>query len=78
MRIFWGRRIMDNVNHLEHYQGRHECIDEMIALFGIEAVKAFCKCSVYKYRCKNGEEYIDKAGWYMDKLMELENIPSSE
>ena len=64
------------VNHPPHYQGKHECIDEMIALFGIEAVKHFCMCNVYKYRFraanKNGQEDLDKADWYMDKLMELE------
>ena len=66
----------DSVNHPAHYQGKHECIDEMVALFGVEAVKAFCKCNVYKYRFraanKNGQEDLDKADWYMDKLMELE------
>ena len=41
---------MDNVSHPAHYQGKHECIDEMIALFGVEDVKAFCRCNVYKYR----------------------------
>lgn len=64
------------VNHPAHYQGKHECIDEMIALFGVEAVKHFCMCNVYKYRFraanKNGQEDLDKADWYMDKLMELE------
>lgn len=48
----------------------------MIALFGVEAVKGFCKCNVYKYRYranrKNGDEALAKADWYMDKLMELE------
>lgn len=67
----------DNVNHPTHYQGKHECIDEMIALFGIESVKAFCKCNVYKYKYradkKNGKEDLDKADWYMDKLIELKN-----
>lgn len=66
----------NNVDHPEHYQGKHECIDEMIALFGVEAVKGFCKCNVYKYRYranrKNGNEDLAKADWYMDKLMELE------
>lgn len=66
----------NNVNHPSHYQGKHECIDEMIAMFGVEAVKGFCKCNVYKYRYraaeKNGQEDLDKANWYMDKLMELE------
>ena len=65
-----------NVNHPEHYQGKHECIDEMVALFGVEAVKAFCRCNVYKYRFrsnrKGGQEDIDKADWYLEKLMELE------
>ena len=73
---------MDNVNHPEHYQGKHECIDAMIALFGVEAVKAFCKCNVYKYRYrasrKNGDEDIAKANWYMDKLMELDNSPEKK
>lgn len=66
---------MDSVNHPSHYQGKYECIDEMIELFGIEAVKAFCRCNVYKYRFrankKNGDEDIAKAEWYMGKLMEL-------
>lgn len=66
----------DNVNHPAHYQGKHECIDEMISLFGIDAVIGFCKCNVYKYRYradkKNGEEDLKKAEWYIDKLIELE------
>lgn len=67
-----------NVDHPAHYQGRHECIDEMIALFGIYAVMNFCACNVYKYRyraaAKNGQEDLDKANWYMDKLMELQKV----
>ena len=64
------------VDHPAHYQGKYECIEEMIALFGVEAVKAFCRCNVYKYRYradrKNGREDIEKANWYMHKLMDLE------
>lgn len=64
------------VNHPAHYQGKHECIDEMIALFGVEAVAHFCMCNVYKYRYrasqKNGAEDIKKADWYMDYLMKLQ------
>ena len=76
--LFGGEKeqVQDNVNHPAHYQGKHECIDEMIALFGYEDVKGFCRCNVYKYRyraaMKNGQEDLDKADWYMDKLMELE------
>ena len=66
----------EKVNHPAHYQGKHECIDEMVALFGVDAVIGFCKCNVHKYRfradAKNGQEDRDKADWYMDKLMELE------
>lgn len=68
---------IETVNHPAHYQGKHECIDEMISLFGVEAVKGFCKCNVYKYRYrasrKNGAEDIAKADWYMQKLIELES-----
>ena len=39
----------DNVNHPKHYQGSHECIDVMRALFGDEAVKAFCKYVLYEW-----------------------------
>lgn len=63
----------DNVNHPFHYQGKYECIDEMIALFGVDAVRHFCMCNVYKYRFrasrKNGPEDIEKAEWYMEKLI---------
>ena len=68
-------KLVDNVNHPTHYQGKNECIDVMVAMFGIEAVKHFCMCNAYKYRfrsnMKNGEEDIKKAEWYEDKLIEL-------
>ena len=67
---------ISQVNHPKHYDGKYECIDEMIALFGVEAVKGFCKCNVHKYRyraeAKGGQEDLEKANWYMDKLIELE------
>ena len=72
----------DNVNHPEHYQGKNECIDVMIAMFGIEAVKHFCMCNAYKYRFradkKNGKEDIDKAEWYESKLIELGGVDNVE
>lgn len=78
MQTFQRHGKPEAVNHPEHYQGKHECIDEMISLFGVDAVKAFCRCNVYKYRFraarKNGAEDIQKADWYMDKLMELEGV----
>ena len=68
--------VHDNVDHPAHYQGKNECIDVMIAMFGIGAVKSFCKCNAYKYRFradkKNGAEDIAKAEWYETKLIELD------
>ena len=72
----------DNVNHPAHYQGKNECIDVMIAMFGIEAVKHFCMCNAYKYRFradkKNGNEDIEKAEWYESKLIELGGVDNVE
>ena len=68
--------LYEKVDHPEHYQGKNECIDVMTAMFGVEAVKSFCRCNAYKYRFradrKNGEEDIRKAEWYESKLIELE------
>lgn len=65
------------VHHPSHYQlHKHECIEEMIAVFGIEDTKTFCKLNVWKYRYrhtgKNGEKDLHKADEYMDILMNLE------
>ena len=68
--------VHDNVNHPSHYtQGGMECIDEMLLIFGKEAVKNFCICNAWKYRkramFKNGQEDIDKSDWYINKYKEL-------
>lgn len=68
----------DVVNHPKHYcrENGMESIDEMVLVFGIEAVKHFCLCNVWKYRYraadKNGEEDLKKSDWYMRKYKELE------
>ncbi len=67
----------ENVNHPKHYnrEGGMECIDEMILVFGEEAVKHFCLCNAWKYRYraadKNGEEDLKKSDWYLKKYKEL-------
>lgn len=67
----------DMVNSPKHYckEGRKECIEEMLDLYGIEAVKHFCQLNVYKYLyrhdMKNGEEDVKKAEWYENKYKEL-------
>lgn len=77
--LFEPKEVVDsNVNHPNHYQGKNECIDVMVAMFGKEAVKHFCMCNAYKYRFradkKNGEEDIKKAEWYESKLIELGGV----
>lgn len=68
----------DIVNHPKHYcrENGMESIDEMVLVFGVEAVKHFCLCNVWKYRYraadKNGEEDLKKSDWYMRKYKELE------
>lgn len=67
----------DSVNNPSHYtSGGIECIDAMVAAYGVEAVKDFCKCNAFKYQWrfdkKNGDEDVRKAQWYQNKLMELE------
>lgn len=62
----------------KHYNRKNgvECIEEMVEVFGIEAVKNFCLCNIWKYRYraadKNGEEDLDKSDWYMQKYIELQ------
>lgn len=64
------------VNHPQHYQGKHECIEVMRHMFGDSAVRAFCRCNAFKYRfrsrMKNGEEDVKKAEWYEDYLIQMD------
>lgn len=69
----------DVVNHPSHYtHSGMECIDEMILIFGKEAVMHFCVCNAWKYRkraiYKNGEEDMKKSDWYMNKYKELSEM----
>lgn len=66
-----------NENRPDHYKiGEYECKDEMIALFGKEAFKTFCRLNIYKYRYratkKGGEKDIEKVNTYMRMLEEIE------
>lgn len=68
--------VNDNVNHPSHYAtGKYECIDVMLEIFGVEAVKTFCLLNAFKYNYrsgrKNGLEDIQKTKWYIDKYIEL-------
>ena len=74
------------MNNPPHYKvHKHECIDEMVAVFGVEAVKKFCVCNAWKYRyragAKNGEEKekdLAKADWYISKVIEMDEKYDNE
>lgn len=57
------------------------CFEEMVQVFGTEAVMAYCKCSAWKHRHdalqkdKYDEDNI-KAEWYLKKLAELDGKKS--
>ena len=68
----------DNVNHPKHdcREGAMECLDEMILLYGKDAVATFCKLNAHKYRYRAGlkgsaaEDYA-KSDFYLNKYKEL-------
>ena len=71
-----GYKTDDSINHPDHYcHGGMECIDEMLLIFGRDAVMHFCLLNAWKYRkralFKNGEEDIAKSDWYLAKYKEL-------
>ncbi|RZJ86865.1 MAG: DUF3310 domain-containing protein, partial [Hymenobacter sp.] len=55
-----------------------EVFDQMLLLFGKEAVAAFCRLNAYKYRMRAGkkpgnsiEQDVSKALWYEERLTAL-------
>lgn len=69
----------DMIDHPAHYNnGGMECIEEMLLLFGKQAVMNFCICNAWKYRAraiyKNGEEDMRKSDWYLAKYKELKYL----
>ena len=65
----------DNVNHPSHYcQGKVECIDALeAATTGLKGIKAVCTANAIKYlwrwKHKNGVQDLQKAQWYINKLI---------
>ena len=74
-----GEEVTDNVNHPEHYTtGSIECIDAIRAALTVEEFRGYCKGNTLKYvwreRYKGQDESLQKAVWYMNKLLEgIEN-----
>lgn len=72
--------IKDNVNHPNHYtQGNVECIEAVkAATSNLKGIEAICTANAIKYlwrwKDKNGIEDLNKAKWYIDRLIgEIEN-----
>jgi hypothetical protein len=63
----------DFVNHPPHYQGSIECIDAIEASMSAEAFKGSLKANVIKYvwryEGKGGLESLQKAQWYLNRLI---------
>lgn len=66
----------ETVNHPSHYnQGGIECIDAMeAAVSGLTGAEALLTGQIIKYlwrwKYKNGVEDLQKARWYLDRLIE--------
>jgi len=66
----------DNVNHPAHYcMGRIETIEAIEVALGADGFRAYCAGNVLKYvwryRYKGGVEDLQKARWYLDRLIGL-------
>ena len=66
----------DLVNHPTHYTGgKIECIDALeSAVTDLNGIEAVCTANAIKYlwrwKHKNGKQDLQKATWYINKLME--------
>ena len=65
-----------DISHPSRYsKNGYECIDVMIAVFGVEATKHFCKLNAFKYiwreSDKGKEKDIQKAIQYLKWFLEL-------
>ena len=68
----------DMVNHPSHYTaGGIECIDAIEASMTAEAFKGYCKGNalkyIWRYEKKGSVESLQKAIWYLNKLIEVES-----
>lgn len=72
-----------DINHPSRYsKNGYECIDVMIAVFGVEATKHFCKLNAFKYiwreSDKGKEKDIQKAIQYLKWYLELSDSDKSQ
>jgi hypothetical protein len=73
----------EDINSPERYKRNGiECIDAMLAIYTKEEVIAFCKLNAFKYlwrsNMKEPSKSIQKANWYLNKIVELESTSSPD
>jgi hypothetical protein len=67
-----------DVDHPPHYTaGKIECIEAIeAATTGLEGLEAVCTANVIKYvwrwKRKNGVQDLEKAKWYLDRLIQAQ------
>jgi hypothetical protein len=65
---------MDKVNKPPHYEGTIECIEAIKSAMSKEAFKGYLKGNIMKYIWrydrKNGVEDLQKAQWYLNRLID--------
>ena len=72
---------IDLVNHPSHYaSGGIECIDAIEASMSAEEFQGYCKGNlikyVWRYRNKGGVQDLQKANWYLDRLIKSNQPPN--
>ena len=67
-----------DIDHPPHYTaGKIECIEAIeAATTGLEGLEAVCTANVIKYvwrwKRKNGLQDLEKAKWYLEKLIQVQ------
>ena len=74
---------LNTVAHPKHYSGKIECIDCIeSAVADLNGFEGFLAGNVIKYvfrfKRKNGKEDLQKAEWYLSKLMEVQEDNENE
>jgi hypothetical protein len=72
--IFENIEDKDNINPNHYKQGGVECIDALeAATVNLKGIEAVCTANAIKYlwrwKEKNGKEDLEKAQWYITKLL---------
>ena len=73
----YGNVVVDMVNNPPHYNSAGiECIDAIQAALTPEEFRGYCKGNNLKYtwreRYKNKIEDLNKAAWYLNKLLKVQ------